>query len=109
MTPATIIELADVPGKPKAKLDLPSPLRIGDKVRLHFRLTRQTGGRPEVLDVSGEYQIRSVGFDTSEGVARQLLSVETTGVAPSWKAVKKTSLPPPRKMGPARAPRMHIE
>jgi hypothetical protein len=109
MVPATIVELADVSGKPKVKLELPSPLRIGDKVQLRFRLSRQNGGRTEVLDVAGDYLIRSVSFDTVSGSARQCLSVESTGVAASWRAVKKTPSAPPRRVGPARAPRMAIE
>jgi hypothetical protein len=109
ITPVTIVELADVSGKPKVKMDLPSPMRIGDKVQLHFHLSRQNGGRSEVLDVSGEFRVRSVGFDASSGTARQVLSVETLGATPNWKAVKKSSLPPPRKLGPARAPPMDIE
>lgn len=109
MTPATIVELGDVAGKPKVKQDLPSPLRNGDKVHLRFQLARQNGGRSEVLDVQGEFVIRSVRFDASDGPTRQLLTVESTGVAPSWRAVKKSSLPPPRKLGAAKTPPMDIE
>ena len=109
MTPATLVEMGDVADKPKVKLDLPSPLRIGDRLQLRFRLARMNGGRSEVLDVQGEFQVRSVSFDASSGSARQIISVESTGAAPSWKAVKKSSLPPPRKLGPAKVPRMVIE
>jgi hypothetical protein len=109
MVPATILEISDVVNKPRVKMDLPSPMRLGDKLRLRFRLSRQNGGRYEILDVVGEFQVRSVSFDTSGGRVRQNLSVESTGVAPSWKAVKKESVPPPRKLGPAKAPPTPIE
>ena len=110
MVPATILEVSDVVGKPRVKMDLPSPMRIGDKIKLRFRLSRQNGGRYEILDVAGDFQVRSVSFDNSSGGgARQILSVESMGVAPCWKAVKKDSLPPHRKMGPAKAPPTPIE
>jgi hypothetical protein len=104
MIPASIVELADVLGKPKVKMDLPSPMRIGDKVKLRFHLSRQNGGRSEVLDVNGDFQVRGVSFE----MARQCLSVESLGAAPAWRAVKKT-LSPVRKLGPARVPPMVIE
>lgn len=109
MVPATLVELDDVTGKPKVKLELPSPLRLGDRLQLRFRLSRQNGGRAEVLDVTGEYTVRSVSFDASDGPARQIISVVTTGVTPSWKAVKKASLASPRKLGPTRWPPMVLE
>ncbi len=108
MTPATIVELGDVHGKPKVKLDLPSPMRIGDRVKLHFRLSRQNQGRTEVLDVSGDFAVRSVSFDASDGAARQHLVVESSTVAPVWKAIKRTPNPQ-RKLGPAWLPPMVIE
>ncbi len=108
MTPASIVELGDVSGKPKVKMDLPRML-VGHRIQLKFRLTRKNGGRSEVLDVDGEFVVRSVSFDASSGMARQLLSVESTEAAPSWRAVKKDSLPPPRRLGPARVKPMVIE
>ncbi len=111
MVPASIVELADVSGKPRVKMGLPSPLRVGDKIQLRLHLTRQVGGRSEVLDVSGEFQVRTVAFDVSTGVAHQILSVNSGETTPAWKAVKKGALPStaPRKLGPARAPSTDIE
>lgn len=108
MTPATIVELGDVTGRPKVKMDLP-PMRIGDRVQLRCRLARKNGGRNEVLDVVGEFRVTTTSLDASSGTARQLLVVESTGVAPAWRAVKKDSLPPPRRLGPARVRPMVIE
>lgn len=104
----SIVQLQDVAGEPKIKLDLPGPLRIGDPVRLPaFRLQRKTGeGRTEVLEVGATYRFRvtAVGLDASSGPPRQLLSVEVvTGVTPSWKAVKNAPATR-RKLSPARTP-----
>lgn len=104
MKPATIVELADVSGKPKVKMDLPSPLRLGDRLQLHFKLTRQNGGRSELLEVHGEFRVSTVSFEN----ARQLLSVDAIGTAPVWRAVKKSAVMP-RKLSPARVPPMVIE
>lgn len=109
MTPATIIELRDVTGNPKVKLDLPSPMRLADKIQLNFRLARQHAGRSEVLDVVGEFHVTSVSFDLTAGPARQVLVVASkTGVTPSWRAVKKSTTTP-RKLGPAKAPPQALE
>lgn len=106
MKPATIVELADVTGHPRVKLDLPD-LRIGDRVTLAFRLQRKTGGRSEVLNVGGIFRVAAVDLDTSSTPPRQLLSVESTGLAPCWQAVKNQA-PPSKKLPPARFPRTVI-
>ncbi len=94
----TIIELSDAPGSPKVRKDLPGPLRIGDRVRLDFRLTRMNAGRSEVLDVKGEFRVASVSFDAT-AAPKQLVQLEATGKSPSWRAVKKTA-PQSRTMAP---------
>lgn len=103
----TILKLADVNGEPKVKLDLPGPLRNGDPLALRFLLERQTGGRSEVLEVNGKFQVTAVGFDASTGTPKQLLSVETAGKVPAWRSVKKRSNGP-RRLGPARFPRTPV-
>ena len=95
MQPLSVIELADVPGKPKARMALPVPLRVGDRLALKFKLQRQTGGRTEVLTVDGEFRVGTM-IIAQDG--RQTLSVESVSKAPSWKAVKK---PPARVLSPA--------
>lgn len=85
MKPSTVITLADLSDAPKAKLCLPVPLRAGDRLRFSFRLKRQHNGRSEVLDVAGEYRVSQVVL-TAE---HQLLSVESVGKAPAWRAVRK--------------------
>ena len=97
MKPATILTLADLPEAPKVKLTLPVPLRAGDRVKLGFRLRRAHGGRSEVLDVIGEFRVASVLLSAE----RQVVSVESVGKAPAWRAVKKDAswkrpLPPAR-------------
>lgn len=93
----TILELSDVGGAPRVKLTLPVPLRVGDRVRLGFRLKRTHGGRTEVLEVVGEYRVSGAIHETG----RQTLTVEAVGKAPAWRAVRKDhgfvrSLPPAR-------------
>lgn len=103
----TIIKLADVNGEPKVKLDLPGPLRNGDPLALRFLLERQTGGRSEILEVSGRFQVTAVGIDASTSPPKQLLSVETVGRIPAWRSIKKR-LHGPRRLGPARFPRTPV-
>ncbi len=100
----TIIKLSDVNGEPKAKLDLPGPLRIGDPLALCFVLDRQTGGRSEILEVNGRFQVKAVGFDASSGVPQRLLGVDSVGKPPTWVSVKKR-LHGARRLGPTRFPR----
>lgn len=101
----TIVQLCDVAGQPSAMLTLPGLFRIGDRVKLGFKLRRQNGGRSEILDASGEWKVTAVGVDGSTPTPRQLISVESTAkTAPVWKAVKKTPLWT-RTLPPARAPK----
>ncbi len=103
----TIIKLADVNGEPRVKLDLPGLLRNGDPLALRFLLERQTGGRSEILEVNGRFQVTAVGMDASTSPPKQLLSVETAGRVPAWRSVKKRLLGP-RRLGPARFPRTPV-
>lgn len=98
MLPASLLNLSDVEA-PRVKLALP-PLRQGDHVQLAFRLTRVKNGRPEVLEVTGEFRVTQVVLVE----LRQEVTVESTGKTPAWRAVKKKSVPP-RKVGPTRFPR----
>ena len=103
----SIVKLADVNGEPKFKADLPGPLRNGDPVVLHCLLTRQTGGRSEVLEVDGLFRVDTVGFDGSCVPHRQLLSLVPSTKAPTWRSVKKR-IPEVRQLGPTRFPRTSI-
>ena len=103
----TVLELSDVHGKPKVKLDLPGPLNIGHRIRLAFILKRKNAGRTEVLEVDGDFRVMVAGLDTALPEKRQLLVVEShTGIVPHWRAIKKPTefkrvLPPaisPRKL-----------
>jgi hypothetical protein len=107
MNPATLVEMSDVVGRPKVKMTLPVPLRIGDRIHLAFQLRRVNGGRSEVLDISGDFRITAVSFDASNGPTRQILAVESAGKAPTWRAVK-TVPAPERKLGPTRFPRTSV-
>lgn len=100
MKPPTILELSEVAGRPKVKLDLPIPLRVGDRIGLRFRLKRIHGGRTEVLEVDGEFRVSTAGLTLD----RQVLSVETVvGKVPVWRAIRK-ELPYERTIPPARFP-----
>lgn len=103
MDVVTIVRLDDVNGMPRAKLSgIPVPLKIGDPLGLKFRLTRQTGGRHEVLLVNGQFRVTAIGFDASTLPRRQLLTVESLGNPPTWQSVRKT--PERRLLAPAVAP-----
>lgn len=99
MLPPTLLDLTDVPGCPRVKLVLPVPMRLGDRVRLAFKLRRQNGGRSEVLEVNGDFRVQSAHLS----VEHQSLSVEALGKAPAWKAVRREGLAV-RRLPPARFP-----
>lgn len=101
--PRTILVLSDVEGSPRARIDLPL-LRLGDRLKLHFRLARRDRGRNEVLDVAGEYRVSGIEFEVV-GCFTQTLTVTSTGVSPTWRAVKNST---PRKLGPTIFPRTPI-
>jgi hypothetical protein len=85
----SVVQLEDVNGKPKAKLDLPGPLRLGDPVALRFKLERQHAGRTEILEVDHKFRVTAVGVDASSWPQRQLLALDSVDKAPTWRAVKK--------------------
>ncbi len=100
MTPLTVITLEDLKDRPQVKLALAHPLRAGDRIQLNFRLKRLSHGRQEVLLVKGIYRVAEAIVD-QEG--RQSLKVESTGLAPSWQAVRKEA-PFVRRLGPTHYP-----
>ncbi len=102
----TVVQLADVKGQPKAKLELPR-LQIGDPVGLRFQLNRRNGGRTEVLEVDGQFRVTARGVDASQGLPRQLLSAEAVGKAPTWRSVKNAAHGA-RRLGPAVFPRTPV-
>jgi hypothetical protein len=101
----TVVKLADVNGQPEAKLELPSA-QIGDPLGLRFQLERRSSGRFEVLKVTGRFRVTARALDGTQGLPRQLLTVESVGKVPTWRSVK----PPARgrRLGPARFPRTPI-
>lgn len=103
----TFLELSDVVDKPKVKTDLPACAH-GSRVRLHFRIQRQKGGRVEVLEVSGQFRVMAAGLDAACQPPRQVLSVESVGVVPTWRAVKKAPAWK-RTLPPAKSPRTTVE
>jgi len=103
----SIVKLSDVNGEPKVKLDLPGPLRNGDPVALRFVIERQTGGRTEVLSVNGRFRVTAVGIDAAAAPTRQLLSVESVELAPTWQSVKRRPTVA-RKLGPTHFPRQPV-
>jgi len=97
MQPVSLLILSEVEA-PRVKLVLPV-LRQGDRVKLRFKLDRVRNGRAEVLDVQGEYRVTSVVW---AGLVAEV-SVESTGKAPAWRAVKKKAASV-RKLGPTHFP-----
>lgn len=104
---ATLLTLGDVKDSPRVLKVLPGPLRMGDHVHLQFLLRRKNGTRSEELSVTGEFRVIQVSFDMRGPAARQLLTVESVGVTPMWRAVKNTPAFR-RRIPPARAPRTVI-
>lgn len=94
----SVVQLKDVTGEPKVKLDLPGPLRLGDPVALRFKLERTHGGRFEVLEVDHKFRVSAVGVDATSWPHRQLLALDSVERPPTWRSVKK---PPSvaRKLG----------
>jgi hypothetical protein len=97
MEQASIVKLSDVKQSPEIRMDLPAPIPIGSKVRLAFRVTRMNKSRTEELRVNGEFQVTSVVIDLTRGKAVQVVTVSSTGLTPSWVAIKN---PPANKLAP---------
>jgi len=103
----TLLELSDVSDQPKIKTDLPL-CQVGHRVQLHFCLRRKKAGRFEVLEVRGQFRVMAAGLDAANLPQRQVLSVESAGVTPSWRAVKK-GVEWKRVLPPAKAPRTTLK
>lgn len=103
----TLVKLADVKSQPTAKLELPSGRRIGDTIRLHFRIERPNNGRTEELRVNGLFRVSAAGTDSADGPPRQLLSVEAVERPPTWVSLKNRAEEPLR-LAPAVFPRTPI-
>lgn len=88
MTQASVVKFDDVKQSPEVRMELPSPIPIGSKIRLAFTLNRLNKGRTEELRVNGEFQVTAVITDTTKGKAIQIVTVSAMGLAPSWVAVK---------------------
>jgi hypothetical protein len=97
MAQASIVKFDDVKHSPEMRIDLPSPIPIGSKIRLSFAITRTNNGRTEELRVNGEFQVTTVITDATKGKTLQVVTVSSVGVAPSWVAIKK---PPTNKLAP---------
>ena len=106
MIPAEI-EMSDVTGKPSVRHDLPASLRVGDRIKLRFRLQQVKDGRNQELVVDGDYRITQVTLDATCVPPRQKLSVETaSGVVPTWKSLKgsPSKAQPKRELPPTHFP-----
>lgn len=104
MTTPSILRFEDLKDSPTVRIELPAPIPLGTKLNLTLALKRKHGGRTEELRVMGEFKVTSVTLDSS-GPLRQIVGVTSTGVAPSWKAVKNVVA---KKPIPAKAPRTEI-
>jgi len=104
----SIVKIQDVKGEPKAMLDLPGPLRLGDPVALCFCVERRLAGRTEILEVKGRFQVEAVGFDAQRVPVRQLVTVSSLGLRPPvWRSIKQRP-EPARRLGPACFPRTPV-
>lgn len=101
MIVGTVLELIDVRNRPKVRLDLPYPLRIGDRITVSFCLQERFNGRLNVLEVQGDVRVVSVSFDATNSLL-QKISVEAADGQPFvWKSVKSPR-DPARPLGPAK-------
>lgn len=103
----SILDFSDVRDSPKVRVSLPGPLLLGSIVELNVLVRRKVGSRSEELRAKGPFKVESVSFQTRNGLTQQLLTVQSTLLAPSWKAVKNRLLEP-RSIPKAKAPRTPI-
>jgi len=95
----SIVTLGDLKDNPSVRMDLPGMIPIGEKLLLRFVIRRKLGPRTEELRVDGEFKVTSSSVD-ARGIPRQMLVVEATKVAPSWKAIKNLPSETPRRLPP---------
>ena len=101
MAQASVVIFEDVKQPTKVRMELPSLLPIGSKIRLAFTLSRMNRGRTEELRVNGEFQVTSVVTDLTKRTMIQVVTVSAMGLAPSWVAVKNSTIV--KKLAPARS------
>lgn len=92
MTQASIVKFDDVKQSPEMRMDLPSPIPLGSKIRLAFTLTRPNKNRTEELRVNGDFQVTSVTIDLTTGKPMQVVTVSSSGLSPSWVAIKSPTI-----------------
>lgn len=98
MNQASIVKFDDLKQSPEVRMDLPAPIPIGSRIRLAFTMTRTNKGRTEELRVNGEFQVTSSITDQTRGKSIQVVTISSTGLAPSWVAIKNPVAP--RKLAP---------
>jgi hypothetical protein len=104
---ATFLEMEDLPGTTRVRVDVPT-LRLGDPLKLRFRLERIHLGRREQLEVSGGFRVTSISHEIDPYGYRQIAKIAAVGVPPSWKAVK-LSPTDRRQLPPAKSPPTLVE
>lgn len=102
----SLVKFDDLKDSPTIRMSLPGPIPIGTRLILNCYVQRKNGPRTEELKIQGEFRVQTSCLDASRA-GRQLLTVSSTGIAPSWKAVKNPA-PVRRKVPPARAPRTEV-
>lgn len=105
MTCPSIVKFEDLKDSPSVRIELPAPLPLGTRINLCVTLRRRHGGRTEELRVNGEFRVATVSINAT-GAPRQLLTVASTGVAPTWKAVKNST--GKKKLALTRSPRTEV-
>jgi hypothetical protein len=102
MSEASIVKFSDVKHSPEIRMDLPSPIPIGSKIKLALKLKRMNKGRTEELRANGDFLVTSVITDLTRGKTKQVVTVSSVGIAPSWVAIKNQ--PSTRKLAPTKSP-----
>jgi hypothetical protein len=91
MNHPSLLKLEDMEDLAPIRISLPAPLPIGSRLKLQFTLHRRNGGRTEELQVNGEFKVTEVTID-ARGDAKQVVSVSSTGIVPTWRSVKNTAV-----------------
>lgn len=105
-TCSNVVTFEDVNGQPVAQINELPELKLGDRVTLHCKLTRENLGRHEELIVHGDFRVTSLRIDASTYPRKRLLHVESVGKPPTWRSVKKDAHR--RPLAPAKSPRTPI-
>lgn len=88
-------------------LDLPHPIRIGDRIEFHFTLRKKFKNRTGELDIVGTWEVVSHMYVHTGRGTRQCCTLRSTmeGKEPTWRSVKNV---PARPLAPCVSPSFKV-